>query len=262
MKNKESNAKIFENGFKKLCYTRSPYTVWENLMEMFATCLQNGCTRYYLETGNEILINTWNKREKRYNDLASKYSNEEIKLMAEMFAALTLELSENPYQDFLGKMYMNLEISNSDAGQFFTPFDVSKMCAEITADHKTLRDAVKEKGFASVCDPSVGAGGMLIAGAYKCSKEFHRLDYKNHVYFVGQDLDITCVHMCYIQLSLTGHAGYVLHGNTLTKPDFDYFKDNENIWTTPYYNSNIWQMRILFHGFGPLMEERKNKNGK
>ena len=168
--------------------------------------------------------------------------------------------SKNPYQDLLGNIYMQLEISNKNAGQFFTPYNISQASAKVAISKPMLSKQVHDKGYVSVNDPSVGAGGMLIAAAEICNDLFKRLNYKNHVYFVGQDIDITCCHMSYIQISLLGLAGYIIHANTLTTPVVDYFKDNSLIWTTPYYNMDIWQGRILFHKLGMLMQERKVDN--
>ena len=76
---------------------------------------------------------------------------------------------------------------------------------------------------------------------------FKKYNYQNHVYFVGQDIDITCVYMCYIQLALHGLAGYVIHGNTLMKPEPELPKDLESIYFTPIWFSDVWTMRRLFH---------------
>lgn len=76
---------------------------------------------------------------------------------------------------------------------------------------------------------------------------FKKYNYQNHVYFVGQDIDITCVHMCYIQLSLHGLAGYVIHDNSLIKPEPVLPEDIEKIWFTPVWFNDVWSMRRLFH---------------
>lgn len=42
------------------------------------------------------------------------------------------------------------------------------------------------------------------------------IDYRRKSFFVAQDIDIRCVWMAYIQLSLYGIPAVVIHGNTLT----------------------------------------------
>ena len=97
---------------------------------------------------------------------------------------------------------------------------------------------------------------MQVNNVRKCLKS---IIIKNHVYFVGQDVDITCVYMCYIQLALHGLAGYVIHGNTLMKPEPELPKDLENIYFTPIWFSDVWAMRRLFHNQDIL--GRKLKHG-
>ena len=100
----------------------------------------------------------------------------------------------------------------------------------------------------------------LVCASEICKSMFKKYNYQNHIMFVGQDIDITCVQMCYIQLSLHGLSGYVVHGNTLTEPEVT---DLHRIWFTPMYFNNVWTMRRLFHGQDILGRERKQKeNGK
>ena len=89
---------------------------------------------------------------------------------------------------------------------------------------------------------------------------FKKLNYQDHVGVVAQDIDILCVQMCYIQLSLRGLSGYVVHGDTLTEPKVT---DLHRVWFTPMWFNNVWTMRRLFHGQDILGRERKQKeNGK
>ena len=117
----------------------------------------------------------------------------------------------------------------------------------VTFNRKELGKTVHKKGYASVYDPTCGAGATLISASEQCKEMFKKYNYQNHVYFVGQDIDITCVHMCYIQLSLHGLAGYVIHDNSLIKPEPVLPDDLEKIWLTPMWFSEVWTMRRFFH---------------
>lgn len=258
MKNKENKnyKKRIEKGFIILTHARSQYEVWSDLMLLYANSLVNNCTLHYKE--HEKLKSIWEEREKQYIDTINKYNEKEQKIIVQMFSLLVLEYEQHPYQDLLGEIYMMLGISSKNNGQFFTPFNVCDCMSELTFDKKTVAKTVHEKGYVSINDPSCGGGATLISSAKQCDILFKKLNYKNHVLFVGQDIDLTCVRMCYIQLSLLGLAGYVLHGNTLTKPEFDFFKDNKYIYPTPYYNMDVWQGRIMAHGLDMLMEEKIN----
>lgn len=253
MKNKENKnyKERFKKGFEILLYGRNPYEVWSDIIELFAITLQNNCTLHYKQ--NDMLKNVWEDRENTYLKIIKKYNKKEQKIITQMFALLVMEYEKNPNQDLLGEMYMLLGVSNSKAGQFFTPYNLCQCMSEITIDKKMIAKTVHKKGYVSINDCACGAGATLISAASQCDNLFKKLNYKNHVYFVGQDVDLRCVQMCYIQLSLLGLAGYVIHANTLTTPTVDFWKDNANIWITPYYNMDVWQGRILFHNANMLL---------
>lgn len=237
--------KRFMNGFKMLCNSKSPYAVWSDCMALFAITLAN--TSILPLEKEEPFKSVYTGREKEYLRIINSYEKKEQKLFPQMFALLVEELEQNPNQDLLGELYMLLNISNKNAGQFFTPYDVCKAMSGVTFNRKELGKTVHKKGYASVYDPTCGAGATLISASEQCKEMFKKYNYQNHVYFVGQDIDITCVYMCYIQLALHGLAGYVIHGNTLMKPEPVLPKDLESIYFTPIWFSDVWTMRRLFH---------------
>lgn len=233
----------FMNGFKMLTHTKSPYKVWSDLMLLYAIELANTTIRPLND--NEPFKNVWGEREKQYIETIKTYTKKEQKIISQMFTMLVLELEENPNQDLLGSLYMMLEISNKNSGQFFTPYSVCELMSSVTIDKKSLTKQIKQDGYVTVNDCACGAGATLISATEQCKSMFKRLNYQNHIMMVGQDIDITCVHMCYIQLSLHGMAGYVVHGDTLTEP---VITDLHRIWFTPMWFSQVWTMRRLFHG--------------
>lgn len=243
MKNENKNYKQrFMNGFKMLVHTKSPYKVWSDLMLLYAIEIANTTLRPLKES--EPFKNVWNEREKQYIEVIKTYTKKEQKIISQMFTMLVLELEENPNQDLLGSLYMMLEISNKNSGQFFTPYSVCELMSSITVDKKNLTKQIKQNGYITINDCACGAGATLISAVEHCKGMFKRLNYQNHIMVVAQDIDITCVQMCYIQLSLYGMAGYVMHGNTLTEP---FITDLHRIWFTPIWFSDVWTMRRLFH---------------
>ncbi len=52
--------------------------------------------------------------------------SEEWTNLAKCFAIVVEALERNPEQDFLGELYMELELGNHWKGQFFTPYCVCK----------------------------------------------------------------------------------------------------------------------------------------
>lgn len=237
--------KRFMNGFQILCRSRHSYTVWSDCMELFAITMSNSVMVQLKE--QEPFKSIWEERENKYLKVINSYTKKEQRLFPQMFALIVEELEERPNQDLLGELYMMLQISNKNAGQFFTPYNVCEAMSNLTFDRKELGKTVHKKGYASVYDPTCGAGATLISASETCKEMFKKYNYQNHVYFVGQDIDITCVHMCYIQLSLHGLAGYVIHDNSLIKPEPVLPDDFEKIWFTPMWFNEVWTMRRLFH---------------
>lgn len=237
--------KRFMNGFQKLCNSKHNYTVWRDCMELFAITMSNSVMVQLKE--QEPFKSIWEERENKYLRVINNYTKKEQRLFPQMLALLVMELEARPNQDLLGQLYMNLEISNKNTGQFFTPYDVCDMMSRCTFDRKELGKTVHKKGYASVYDCACGAGATLISASEICKEMFHKYNYQNHVYFVGQDLDETCVHMCYLQLSLHGLAGYVICDNTLCKPEPELPQELNKIWFTPMWFNNVWTMRRLFH---------------
>lgn len=172
------------------------------------------------------------KREKEYLDTAKKYTKKELDIFAETLGELVLGLDEDP-SDILGEVYMELEISNKDAGQFFTPMSISNLMSELTVSG--VEDHIKERGYVTLDEPSSGGGAMVIAFANAMRKKGH--NYQEQLVVNARDLDIKAVQMCYIQLSLLGIPANVQHGNTITLEIFDE-------WKTPFFILGNWERKL------------------
>lgn len=103
--------------------------------------------------------------------------------------------------------------------------------------------------WVAVCDPTCGAGALLVAFANECRKK--GINYQTDVLFVAQDIDYIVGMMCYLQMSLLGMPGYVVIGDTLASPSTSYDKrgllpvDNGSVWYTPLLRIPVWQYRIF-----------------
>lgn len=254
----ESNVKRFMNGFKILCRSKSEYEVWSDLMYLFASSIANPTIKGLGLTKIEVFDKIWKEREEEYLRIVNKYSKKEQKIMPQMYALLVNEFDKNMYQDLLGKMFMELGISSKNKGQFFTPYSLCKCMADITVEKKQIAKLVHTKGYANVYDCTCGAGATIIAMAERCSELFKKLEYRNHVYFVAQDVDMTVSNMCYIQLSLIGMAGYVVVEDSLINPEV---KSLNDVWFTPMWFSDTWSARRLFHNQDILGREMAKANG-
>lgn len=238
----QGTEKEFLDEFQKLCYSRSSWQVWDDLMAAMACSISNVADRS---------PEHYESREKEYAQCIERLGSVEVP--AKMLAIIVEALERNPEQDFLGAMYMQLNLGNHWKGQFFTPYCVCKMMSEITCED--VDSHIEKQGYLSICDPACGAGATLIAAANTMKKCKH--NFQNHVVFVAQDIDRITGMMCYIQLSLLGCAGYVCIANTITNPLtghvlFPNEKDGQELWYMPMFQNQIWTWRRLFQSMGGL----------
>lgn len=251
MKKVKSNKERMINGFNILSRTRNIYEVWADSMQMFAICLSNASI-LELSKFDKVFVYIWQERENEYLRIINKYDKKEQRIFPQIFALLIMEYEANQNQDLLGELYMTLGVSNKNAGQFFTPYDICSLMARLSLTKDKMRSDIKNDGYVKVYDPTVGAGATLIAVANECNNLFNRLNYRNHVLFIGQDIDLVCANMAYIQISLLGLAGYIIVGDTLSEPAI---KDLKRVWFTPTYFNKVWCMRRLFHNQDILGEK-------
>lgn len=154
--------------------------------------------------------------------------------------------TDNPKQDFLGSIFMELNLGDKSNSQFFTPYHVCELMAKVTEED--VAAVVKEKGYITINDFCCGAGATLIAAINEARKQLEKvnLNFQNHVLVVAQDIDEIVALMCYIQLSLLGVAAYIKVGDVFTQP-MSTDDNGENYWFTMMYFSDVWTMRRVFH---------------
>lgn len=169
-------------------------------------------------------------REKEYLDIVKKYNADEIKMLSNMNAMLTMAFDEK-MDDVLGSIYMSKEMGSNKLGQFFTPYHLCKMMAEL----QDLEE-LKEKEYILVNEPSTGAGANIIAFCEHVKKNGY--NYQTQLSVIAQDLDYKAVYMSYVQFSLLGIPALVVQGNTLFKPYNFESVINKNVFITPMYMLN------------------------
>lgn len=222
-----------EKLYNKLCGRYSRHEVWQDMVVMIACAIANAVDKRHFD-----------EREAMYMRIVPKYSKEELDIFPEFFTHIVLGMEESPDCDFLGELYMNLDLGNKHAGQFFTPYSVCQFMAECSIQDDLLEEQIKKHGWISINDCACGAGATLVAAAnYLRSR---KINYQQQALFVAQDVDMTVGLMCYIQLSLLGCAGYVVIGNTITEPQVGpvlFGEDSSRCWFTPMYFHAIWETR-------------------
>lgn len=172
-------------------------------------------------------------REELYMQTVRKYSSDEAKTIAHMFAELQEGLSVSP-RDILGEIFMQLEIGNSRMGQFFTPHHICELMAAITMSDNIVEKVAKH-GFVTVNEPASGSGATIIA--MMLAMEDRGLNYQRHAHVTAVDLDPTAAMMAYVQLSLMHVPAIVVHGNTLTLEEYSH-------WYTPAHIMGGWSKKL------------------
>jgi hypothetical protein len=229
--------RTFEAAFKDLCYLNSHLRmaeVFDLWIEMCALALRNQACKL---RNNET---EWQENETRYLKIVDEIGGKKgADFAAEAFSIFSESMLENPC-DFLGQFYMSREMGNERAGQFFTPYSVSKMLSGITV--KEAKEKISQFSsleVLSINDPTCGAGGMLVAAADHFFFETNPVSV-DKVFFVGQDIDRRCFYMTYVQLCAIGCMGLVILGNTLANT-------KDRVWETPssayFCGYERWQLK-------------------
>lgn len=221
--------------------SHSRWEIWQDFITMSAISISSAVDIAHRE-----------QRKKMYLAISKKYSKREMAVFPEMFAEVVNGIDINPDQDFLGELFMALELSNEWKGQFFTPYDVCRAMAAMTAGGKALKERIAQQGWISVNDPACGAGALLLAFANECRGPDIGVNYQTSVIFVAQDIDFLAGCMCYIQLSLMGCPGYVVIDDSIMRPSTSYDsrglipRDDGNVWYTPFYFRPEWHWRRIW----------------
>lgn len=161
------------------------------------------------------------EREKEYLRIINKYEEDERNLFSKILVALVneYEKAKEPI-DILGDIYENLELTKKGSAQFFTPLEVCKVMAKITINKEENEKSIKDNGYINVSDPACGSGRNL----YTAYNELLDSNISNNnILLVGDDIDLTCCCMTYIQLSLMGANAIVNHQDTLSMNRYDTF---------------------------------------
>jgi len=226
------NCKGIIDGLKTLGNKHSIWNVFEDWLKVCSISISNA-----------VDWNQQSEREEQYLETINKYTPEEQKVLTKTFAELVDALQkeatfEGPC-DLLGKVFHALELHNKYHGQFFTPFHICEFMGQVALGDggeagNVASEALHEKGYLSVCEPCVGSGGMVL-GFAKAMQQNH-MNYCNQMVAYCCDIDIKCVHMAYLQLSLYGIPAVIIHGNSLTNEEW-------SRWYTPVYMINGWPMR-------------------
>ena len=182
---------------------------------------------------NTVDLRQRDEREAEYLRIVGRYRADEVERFAHALGALQLCFHTGGHDDVLGSVFMELELGNKWAGQFFTPYHLCQAMAAMTL--QDARQRIDRDGFITVLDPATGGGAMLIAAAEYLAQQDIAVPLSMHA--TAQDIDAKAARMTYVQLSLLGVPAVVVTGNTLT------LEERER-WYTPAHVMFGWTQRL------------------
>ncbi len=181
----------------------TPGAVFYDIVEMMVLSLRNGW-----ESRDEA----WEKREAQYLEIVGRHDPATVEYATQLLGEMILQASDG-YKDMVGQLYMDLDISNRHSGQFFTPYNLSRLTARMAFDRGDFDKAIAEKGYVSVSEPTCGSGGMIVAMADVMKSEGYHPSV--HLIAVAQDIDRMCVNMTYLNCAIYDIPATIILGDTI-----------------------------------------------
>lgn len=140
---------------------------------------------------------------------------------------------EAKFHDFLGAIFMELELGSDAMGQFFTPYHIQLLMAKMLMPD--VEQTIRREGFVTVSDPASGAAGMIIAYAEILLESGYNPS--EQMYGHCTDINPIVADMSFIQLSLLGIPAQLVTGNALTL-------ECSRVRFTPVYYINNFERRL------------------
>lgn len=221
VQNSESIAKLF----KKASHGSGMFETWDAFVSSFAAFLAAGC-------GNNCEWLTQRADGARRN--LTKQAQKDV---LTLFDPVIEAFDANPTQDLLGDVYMRLNIGNKAIGQFFTPYHVAQMMADMSFDEDKVTKQIAKHGYVTVNEPAVGGGANVIAFANTLKE--HNINYQRHAWFEVQELSELTALTCYVQMSILGMPGFVYIGDTL-RMEFQH-----SLYTPMSVIEDVWTWRMI-----------------
>lgn len=207
------------NVLKQSAYRINTYELLSDVFTCGAIAVSNPFDRGRRKEREKIYLQIMNKHDRNMQELI-------VKLFGMIFTLLSSQIDQRVgFSDYLGELYMKSETSSSRSGQFFTPYSIAKLCAELSIDTDTVMQRKNSGEILTIHEPAVGSGGMLIA-AVDLLYNRYKFNIAHDLFIECADIDTRCVHMAYLQLSLAGVPAVVRHQDTLSMKTWD-------TWITP-----------------------------
>ncbi|MGB3611819.1 MAG: N-6 DNA methylase [Cellvibrio sp.] len=217
---KNDYTRLFLQVFNSTARYHHRYEVFRDFVTMAGLAIQNT----FLKS---------ERLEQEYLSIVKRYKGPDVTQMSHLLA-LVVQGLEVEHRDFLGSLYMQLDFGSQHIGQFFTPYDVSRMMAKMLMTDSGSE--LEQRGYIRLSEPACGAGGMAIAFAEAMLEQ--GLNPQRQLWVTCIDVDPVAAMMCYIQLSLLGIPAEVIIGNALS------LQTTPTLYTPMYY-LGYWALKDL-----------------
>ena len=161
-----------------------------------------------------LCVHALNRNDEEYLKIVDRYdkNREILDLFCKGFAELLMRGDNQDYYDILGPVYMGLAGSDKRMGQYFTPWPIAYLMAQMNFTGAEL----SKDSLTTVCEPSCGSGIMVLATC-KTVAENYGPEALQRVHFTLVDLDYICAYMSALQLAAYNVPNWVVfQGNYLT----------------------------------------------
>lgn len=227
------------------------YSIWEIFEDWLAMSA--------IAISNTVDLYQFDKREKMYLDIVKKYNAEELNRLCECLSilvkTLNTEFNKSGVIDILGKVFHALNLHNKYHGQFFTPWHICEFMGMTTFDgsEPSAETVLNKQNYITLLEPCIGSGGLVLGFCKAMMNKKHNP--QRELCVTGVDIDIKCVYMAYLQLSLFGIPAIIVHGNSLTVEQW-------SVWKTPAYILGCWDSKTKHKGESYLTYIAENKTKK
>ena len=181
---------------------------------------------------------TWQDRENQYLQIFKSYK--EPQFFFELFGELLMEFEKicPHFHDVLGELFTRLNLFDEWKAQLFTPQSLSDLMSAVTIDTEHAKELIRRRGYVKIHEPATGGGVTLLSAVSQLIRA--GVNPTTQIFINANDIDILCVYMTYIQLSLAGVPAIVNHKNTLT------LEELSPPWYTPAFFYGQWSERLDF----------------
>lgn len=194
--------------------------------------------------------NNYEELEQEFERQKTKYGDQIFQTFADILGTIAL-CTRRDYFDYLGEIYMQINANSKVHGQFFTPSHICEFMAKIISGGKNdFEDQYAEQGFVRFSDPCCGSGAMAI-GYIKDLEEQGIKDLDIKLYIELQDIDVTCVRMAFLNMTIFGVSSRIILGNSLA-PHNDF----------PFYDTPFLQMALMQGFFRKPQDANENRIDK